>query len=440
MTPVTKGLPSALRRAPEAVLRSVRENHPERAIQVTSRLKRQEVGSRLAHEIAQSGGALGHAPNFGGRGEPISFFLDGYPIGAERIRHRYGPQVRRAALDRLDELNRPVRSARQAKGRARSAVSKLSGYGDDTHSWSRVGYVDNPNYGKVLRPATKGFLGMGKRPAMTDNFRQNAIWEKRENATRRVVGYERDAAGTNVPYKGPYARFAAGGKTTPAVAKSGSGEDIDVESRRYFSPISVTRRRGIPYPIPSPGIQTNAYHGSRHVGYIDSQSTVFRPKDDHMINVYVDRDYRGQGVARKMTHAHLEEARRRGKTSSASGHRSEHGDRLATRMGHAPARRTSRRVEENMDDMWALRRRDREVEKSRDWQLLGVDSRIPASRQQSDPISPLAMYASSRIMLDNAAALMGRKMSRRERKRKAKNLESFVGARGLVYTPLGMIG
>ena len=65
---------------------------------------------------------------------------------------------------------------------------------------------------------------------------------------------------------------------------------------------------------------------------------------------------------------------------------------------------------------------------------------IPASRAQSDPVSPLAMWASSRIMLDNAAALMGRNLTRRERQEGSKRVYSLAGARGLVYSPLGMIG
>jgi hypothetical protein len=65
---------------------------------------------------------------------------------------------------------------------------------------------------------------------------------------------------------------------------------------------------------------------------------------------------------------------------------------------------------------------------------------IPVSRRMSDPVSPLAMYASSRIMLDNAAALMGRNLSRREKKHAANNLYQIVGAKGLAYSPLGMLG
>jgi hypothetical protein len=65
---------------------------------------------------------------------------------------------------------------------------------------------------------------------------------------------------------------------------------------------------------------------------------------------------------------------------------------------------------------------------------------IPSSRVSSDPVSPLAMFASSRIMLDNGAALMGRKLSRAERRQGSRNAYAFVGARGLAYSPLEMLG
>jgi hypothetical protein len=70
------------------------------------------------------------------------------------------------------------------------------------------------------------------------------------------------------------------------------------------------------------------------------------------------------------------------------------------------------------------------------WYQMG----IPSTRSQSDPISPLAMYASSRIMVDNAAALLGRNLSRREKKAAGKNAYQFTAARGLAYAPLEMLG
>jgi hypothetical protein len=70
------------------------------------------------------------------------------------------------------------------------------------------------------------------------------------------------------------------------------------------------------------------------------------------------------------------------------------------------------------------------------WSQVG----IPARRVQADPISPLAMYASSRIMVDNAAALMGRNLNKRQKKRAGEHALQIAGARGLVYSPLGMIG
>jgi hypothetical protein len=65
---------------------------------------------------------------------------------------------------------------------------------------------------------------------------------------------------------------------------------------------------------------------------------------------------------------------------------------------------------------------------------------IPASRASSDPINPLAMAASSRIMLDQSAALLGRNLSRKQKKRAEKNVYQIAGARGLLYSPLGMLG
>jgi hypothetical protein len=65
---------------------------------------------------------------------------------------------------------------------------------------------------------------------------------------------------------------------------------------------------------------------------------------------------------------------------------------------------------------------------------------IPESRVAADPISPLAMAASSRIMLDNSAALLGRNLSRTQKKRAEKNVYQIAGARGLLYSPLGMLG
>ena len=65
---------------------------------------------------------------------------------------------------------------------------------------------------------------------------------------------------------------------------------------------------------------------------------------------------------------------------------------------------------------------------------------IPATRVFADPISPLAMSASSKIMLDSTAALLGRKLSRREKKAGGKKAYQLAGARGMLYSPLEMIG
>jgi len=60
---------------------------------------------------------------------------------------------------------------------------------------------------------------------------------------------------------------------------------------------------------------------------------------------------------------------------------------------------------------------------------------IPASRV--NPISPLAMLASSTIMLDVSTKAMGRNLSRRQLKRGAKQANRFAGARGMLWSPLG---
>jgi hypothetical protein len=62
---------------------------------------------------------------------------------------------------------------------------------------------------------------------------------------------------------------------------------------------------------------------------------------------------------------------------------------------------------------------------------------IPAARVAANPISPLAMLASSNIMIDTAAAAMGKNLSRRERKRAHQMGYGFAGARGMLFSPLG---
>lgn len=70
------------------------------------------------------------------------------------------------------------------------------------------------------------------------------------------------------------------------------------------------------------------------------------------------------------------------------------------------------------------------------WYQIG----IPATRRQSDPVSPLAMYASSRIMIENAASALGRNLNRRQKKAVGRNAYQIAGGRGMLYAPLGMIG
>lgn len=60
---------------------------------------------------------------------------------------------------------------------------------------------------------------------------------------------------------------------------------------------------------------------------------------------------------------------------------------------------------------------------------------IPPTR--TNPISPLAMLASSTIMLDVGSKAMGRNLSRRQLKKQAKAANRFAGARGMLWSPLG---
>lgn len=77
-----------------------------------------------------------------------------------------------------------------------------------------------------------------------------------------------------------------------------------------------------------------------------------------------------------------------------------------------------------------VRKDDRDLEMP-SWAGIG----IPASR--INPISPLAMLASGTIMMDSTAAVLGKKLTRRQRKAGASSVYDFAGARGMLYSPLG---
>lgn len=52
-------------------------------------------------------------------------------------------------------------------------------------------------------------------------------------------------------------------------------------------------------------------------------------------------------------------------------------------------------------------------------------------------LSPLAMHASTGIMADLAVGAMGKRLTRRERKRIRSGAYQFAGAQGMVFSPLG---
>ncbi len=60
---------------------------------------------------------------------------------------------------------------------------------------------------------------------------------------------------------------------------------------------------------------------------------------------------------------------------------------------------------------------------------------IPPSR--ANPISPLAMYASSGIMANFLIGASGRRLSRAEKKAVRRGAYGFAGAQGMLYSPLG---
>lgn len=60
---------------------------------------------------------------------------------------------------------------------------------------------------------------------------------------------------------------------------------------------------------------------------------------------------------------------------------------------------------------------------------------IPAAR--SNPISPLAMLASSNIMADAMIGASGRRVTKRQRKTLRDQAYTFNMGRGMVFSPLG---
>lgn len=100
-------------------------------------------------------------------------------------------------------------------------ISKLSGYsGEDGSSYERVGYANNPNYGKMVQKPKKGFLGIGKKPARYDTRQHEAVWEKRTKTGQKTIHLDSGLArGGDPTYSGKYKRFKGDG-TIDAVAKS----------------------------------------------------------------------------------------------------------------------------------------------------------------------------------------------------------------------------
>lgn len=88
-------------------------------------------------------------------------------------------------------------------------ISKMSGYGDENSSYNKVGYADNPNYGKQISPAKKGFLGIGKRPARRDTVKSHAVWEKtdRKSGTKTILNESDIHRGNETPYTGKYRKI-----------------------------------------------------------------------------------------------------------------------------------------------------------------------------------------------------------------------------------------
>jgi hypothetical protein len=69
-------------------------------------------------------------------------------------------------------------------------------------------------------------------------------------------------------------------------------------------------------------------------------------------------------------------------------------------------------------------------ENVRDW---GMDS----ARIRRNPISPLDMWASSRVMANAQSLITGKKMSRREKSRLGRGIDQYEGGRLTLFSPAG---
>ena len=149
---------------------------------------------------------------------------------------------------------------------------------------------------------------------------------------------------------------AAGAATHKDPVETRRGK-LTLRTSSSVSPMTVTRRKGIPVPVPGRHLETNAYRGKKHVGYVDSQQSALRPRDNHLVNAYVPASHRGKGIAPEMVRHNTAYA---GRTASASGHRSKYGDKLAGKMGHRSAgSHDHKSIVANLDEAWPDRRQDR---------------------------------------------------------------------------------
>jgi hypothetical protein len=142
-------------------------------------------------------------------------------------------------------------------------VSKVQDFeaGDGKHVYTKEGYIPNPNYGKVKKPARKGFLGIGKRPAVVD--RQEAkhlVWAKRP--VQRKSGKIKYGSSLGVyadnDFKTPYS-----GKYNPLKSQvSKSSQTAAVKAmRRFKSARELSQRPNTSFLFPKSKVNEAGEYG-----------------------------------------------------------------------------------------------------------------------------------------------------------------------------------